>query len=322
LAEIPEPLARVLRNQKYHILGRHSGIKKCRWTHESLVRNRTCYKEKFYGIPSHRCVQMSPALVYCDQACRWCWRVMAEEIGIVFNELLLPSIDEPEVIVENSIEEQRRILSGYKDLVIKGVVDKRKYEQALNPNQAAISLSGEPTLYPRLGELIAAYKRRDFTALLVTNGTFPDRLASLEEEPTQLYITVGAPDEDTYRSVCRPKVKDGYLLLMKSLELMNSFSCPTVFRITTAKGLNMKNPEGYAKLASRFNPTYIEVKAAMSIGYGITTGRMTRDNMPSNKEIMEFASEISKLSCYNIIAHDDDSRVSLLSRLSEPMRFR
>jgi len=322
LSEIPEALVKVLQSQKYHIIGRHSGVKKCRWTHESLVRNRTCYKQKFYGIPSHRCVQMSPALVYCNQACLWCWRVMAEEIGAPYNEMKMTSIDEPELIVQKSIEEQRRILSGYNDLVIKGIVDKRKYREALAPNQVAISLSGEPTLYPKLGELIDAYKKRDFTALLVTNGTIPDRLGNLEEEPTQLYVTVGAPDEDTYFEVCRPKTKSAYSLLMISLELMNSFSCPTVFRMTTAKCMNMKNPEGYARLVSKFNPTYVEVKAAMSVGYGVTTGRMRKGNMPSNREIREFASDISRFSGYPLIMHDDDSRVSLLSKLSKPIGLR
>lgn len=322
MSEIPESLAKVLRNQKYHVIGRHSGVKKCKWTHESLVRNRACYKQKFYGIPSHRCVQMSPAVAHCNQACLWCWRVMPEEIGLSFNEAKMHLIDEPELIVNESIEQQRRILSGYNDLVMKGLVDRRKYREAVNPNQVAISLSGEPTLYPKLGELISIYKERAFTALLVTNGTHPSMLSSLVDEPTQLYITVGAPDEVTYLKVCRPYANAKYSSLLQSLELTGSFSCPIVFRITTARGMNMKNPEGYAALISKYSPTYVEVKAAMSIGYGRTIGRMKEENMPSNMEIRQFAGAVSVSSGYPIIMHDDDSRVSLLSRLSRPIKLR
>ena len=60
----------------------------------------------------------------------------------------------------------------------------------------------------------------------------------------------------------------------------------------------------------------------MSIGYGRTVGRMKEENMPSNREIKQFAGAISASSSYPIIMHDDDSRVSLLSRLSRPMRLR
>ncbi len=247
---------------------------------------------------------------------------MPEELGLSFDESKMRQIDEPELIVEQSIHEQRRILSGYNDLVMKGLVDRRKYREAVNPNQVAISLSGEPTLYPKLGELISIYKEKSFTVLLVTNGTHPSMLSSLDVEPTQLYITVGAPDESTYLKVCRPNANTRYSLLLQSLELTGSFSCPTVFRITTARAMNMKNPDGYAALISKYGPTYVEVKAAMSIGYGRTVGRMKEENMPSNREIKQFAGAISASSSYPIIMHDDDSRVSLLSRLSRPIRLR
>ena len=54
-----------LQKQRYHIVGEHGGVKVCHWTKESLLRDRQCYKGKFYGVKSHTCVQMSPGLLFC-----------------------------------------------------------------------------------------------------------------------------------------------------------------------------------------------------------------------------------------------------------------
>ena len=39
-----------LQKQRYHIVGEHGGVKTCHWTKESLLRDRQCYKGKFYGV--------------------------------------------------------------------------------------------------------------------------------------------------------------------------------------------------------------------------------------------------------------------------------
>jgi len=54
--EIKEKLTR----QHYALIGKHSAVQICRWTKKSLRNEGVCYKEKFYGIKSHRCCQMSP----------------------------------------------------------------------------------------------------------------------------------------------------------------------------------------------------------------------------------------------------------------------
>jgi len=317
-----EMLKAILVKQKYHLVGAHSAVKKCRWLHQSLVKERTCYKQKFFGIESHRCVQMTPALYQCTQRCLWCWRVMPEDLGIQDYSPFFERIDEPREIIEGCLYEHKKILSGYRDLVKKGVVRAEKIEEAMKPNNFAISLAGEPTLYPHLGELISELKKMSFTTFLVTNGTNPNALKTLEVEPTQLYITVGAPVQNIYDLVTRPIVKDAFNKLMETLSLLSTLSCPTVFRITSAKGLNMVKPEEYSKLALLSNPTYIEIKGAMSVGYGTKTGRMKCENMPTMTEIMLFADEIAMLTGYKKIAFDDDSKVVLLSRLEKTIRFR
>ncbi len=63
-----------LQKQRYHIVGEHGGVKVCHWTKESLLRDRQCYKGKFYGVASHNCMQMSPVVDQCNLACSYCWR--------------------------------------------------------------------------------------------------------------------------------------------------------------------------------------------------------------------------------------------------------
>lgn len=48
--------ANLLKKQQYGVVGRHSAVKVCEWTKKSLVTGNSCYKQKFYGIQSHRCL--------------------------------------------------------------------------------------------------------------------------------------------------------------------------------------------------------------------------------------------------------------------------
>ncbi|RLG65087.1 4-demethylwyosine synthase TYW1 [archaeon] len=310
---IPEEVAKILRKEKYAIVGRHSAVKKCRWLHESLVNNRYCYKQKFYGIKSHRCLQMTPAVIYCTHQCLYCWRVQKGDIGLDWE---MPSEwDEPEIIVEESIKAQRQILSGYK---VHKKVPYEKYLEAIEPKHAAISLSGEPTLYPYLGELIEEFHRKGMSTFLVTNGTQPQRLAEITQ-PSQLYISLSAPDIETYKAICRPLSPKLWNRIMESIELIQSFTCPTVVRITAVKGLNMKKPERYAKIILKGNPTYVEVKAYMYVG--LSRQRLKFENMPTHEEVKRFATQLAEELSYDIIDESEPSRVVLLSRLKKPIKI-
>src|SRR2546429_6773003 len=64
----------VLERQGYNIVAEHSGVKLCHWTKASLTKGVGCYKQTFYGIESHRCLQMTPTVDACSLACQFCWR--------------------------------------------------------------------------------------------------------------------------------------------------------------------------------------------------------------------------------------------------------
>lgn len=59
-------------------------------------------------------------------------------------------------------------------------------------------------------------------------------------EPTQLYLSLDAPNKEVYHDICNPQVKNGWENLNQSLELLSSFKCRTVLRITCVDGYNMK----------------------------------------------------------------------------------
>ena len=315
--ETPPPqLVQALLKQKYHLVGRHSGVKKCKWLHEALVHDRHCYKQKFYGIKSHQCLQMTPALYNCTQQCVFCWRAQNGDLKGSWDELHLPEPDSPENIVEGCLRAQERILSGYKG---NEQTDMGRLREAFTPRHAAISLTGEPTLYEPLDELIGAFHKRDFTTFLVTNGTQPSKLVGLGEEPSQLYVSVCAPKEEVYRRVCRPQVNDAWAKLKETLGLLSSFKCPTVIRTTLVKGINMDDVNGYARLVNEADPTYVEAKAYMHVGF--SNLRLGYERMPSHEEVYEFALNLAAKTGYKIIDECSGSRVVLLSKFERTLRL-
>jgi len=305
-----------LKKQKYHLVGKHSAVKRCKWLHEALVHDRPCYKQKFYGIRSHQCIQMTPALFYCTQQCLFCWRAQSGDLQITWDEMKLPDWDSAEEIVQGSLKAQVAILSGYSG---NPKTNEKKFREALRPRHVAISLTGEPTLYEPLGELIRTFRSKGFTTFLVSNGTMPSKLAELSEEPTQLYISVCAPTKEVFRSVCRPQIPDAWAKLNETLGFLPSFRCPTVIRMTLVKGHNMKFADGYAELVERANPTYIEAKAYMHIGF--SNLRLSYERMPDHKEIRDFAMRLAEKTGYKIIDESVESRVVLLSKREKPIRI-
>ena len=51
----------------------HTAAQTCGWTANALRGEGRCYKNTFYGIQSHRCIQMTP-VVKCNERCVFCWR--------------------------------------------------------------------------------------------------------------------------------------------------------------------------------------------------------------------------------------------------------
>ncbi|MCS7128337.1 MAG: 4-demethylwyosine synthase TYW1 [Sulfolobales archaeon] len=307
----------VLIKQGYHLIGTTGAVKRCYWTKEALIRRRFCYKCLWYGIESHRCIQMTPAIIWCWNRCLHCWRLQPDDLNTEWDELKLPTVDDPEVLVEESIITYRNIISGFKG---NPSVDRGIFEEAVNPKHVAISLAGEPTVYPRLSELIKEYHDRGLTTFLVTRGVRPDVISGLGEEPTQLYLSFEAWNKEMYNRFNRPLVSRAWDLISETIDYVKSFKNPTVFRITLVKGFNMsdRDVEGFAKLVERGNPTYVEVKAYMYMGR--SRSRLTLSSMPSHMEVKAFAKKLADRVGYRILSESIPSRIVLLSRIEETVR--
>ncbi|KKG17218.1 tRNA-modifying enzyme [Methanosarcina sp. 2.H.T.1A.6] len=296
---IPD-FATLLKKQGYALAGRHSAVKTCLWLRHAMNDQGFCYKSRFYGVQSHRCLQMTPTLI-CNQRCLFCWRP---------TEVPVPAPgewDSPEKIVEESIACQRKLITGFGG---SPNALRERWLEGNEPNNVAISLSGEPTFYPYLPELIEEYKKRGFTTFLVTNGTVPSMLAKIN--PSQLYMSLDAPDLETYLRVCQPKSPALWDRINESLDFMKEKSSRTVIRTTLVKGENMFNPEGYARLIKKASPDFVEIKAYMHLGFSRL--RLDRSAMPTHAEVLEFSKELAKHLGYEITDESDISRVVLLSK--------
>jgi tRNA wybutosine-synthesizing protein 1 len=302
---ISEEYKRLLEHQHYKIVGRHSAVKLCHWLRKSILDEGFCYKQQFYGIESHRCLQMTPAIAWCTHRCMFCWRNIEKTVGMEMEEY-----DEPDFIIDTAVEKQRELISGFGGIPDR--INKQKYREARHPNQAAISLSGEPTIYPKIDELIGEFTKRNYTTYLVTNGTFPERIEGMDNLPTNLYLSLDAPDEEIYRRIDNPLIEDGWERICRTIDLMPSIDTTKVVRLTMVKGWNMTRIKGYKELMSRIQPDFVEVKAYMFVGGSRL--RMSIENMPSFEETMGFAQELADELSYKVKDSKVESRVVLLSR--------
>lgn len=301
---------RLLEKQHYEFIGDHSAVKVCEWTKKSLRGQGRCYKEKFYGIRSHMCVQMSVAVNFCDLDCVYCWRER--------NNSPFTKIDDPKILIDNAVRAQRKQLSGFGGHT--GAIGTKKLEESKYPVHFAISLNGENLYYPRLGEFIAEIRRRGGTSFLVTNGQLPEVLAKLEP-PTQLYISVDAPTKDLQERIVRAMRPDSWDRLMRSLDVLRDLKgkTRTVLRITCIKDMNMVDPAGYGKLIKRAEPDFVEVKGYMFIG--ASRQRLSIKNMPLHPEVVKFSEDIARSCGYKVIDDQPASRVTLLAKEDSPSRM-
>src|SRR5512136_2362637 len=143
-----------LEKKGYRFVGsrKHSAAKICHWTKKSILNEGVCYKEKFYGISSHRCLQMSPSIPFCHHKCLFCWR----DVSITQTEWD-EGFNEPAEIIDGCIDAQRNLLCGFFG---NSQADQKKLAESQDPTNAAISLAGEPMLYPLIDDMLAEFKKR------------------------------------------------------------------------------------------------------------------------------------------------------------------
>ena len=299
-----------LRKAKYGVYN-HSTVELCHWTKKSFLNEGECYKSKFYGIDTHRCMEFSPTGMVCENRCIYCWRPME---FYDFMNIDASKVDDPKDIIDNLMKERYRLMVGYYG---NPKADKSKLDEAKMPSHYAISLSGEPTMYPKLPELIRYLKSLKDTRsiFLVTNGQEPEMLYRLQEEdalPTQLYLSTNAPNERLFYLINKPRYKDAWKRWLKSLDFLRIAKTRTVIRITLIKGYNdsLSLIDEYATLLRRGDPHFIEVKSYMHIGN--SRNRLKHDNMLSMDEVKAFAKELADSMKFKVMDESVESRIVVL----------
>ncbi|KAM4796360.1 S-adenosyl-L-methionine-dependent tRNA 4-demethylwyosine synthase TYW1-like [Rhinophrynus dorsalis] len=301
---ITPALQEALTKQGYRLIGSHSGVKLCRWT-KSMLRGRGgCYKHTFYGIESHRCMETTPSLA-CANKCVFCWRHHTNPVGTEWRW----KMDQPEMILEEAIENHQNMIKQFKG--VPGVKPDR-FEEGMAVKHCALSLVGEPIMYPEINRFLKLLHHRQISSFLVTNAQFPEEIRSLEPV-TQLYVSVDASTKDSLKKIDRPLFKDFWQRFLDSLKALAEKQQRTVYRLTLVKAWNVEELKAYADLVSVGRPDFIEVKGVTYCGES-SASNLTMANVPWHEEVVHFVQELADLiPDYEVACEHEHSNCMLIA---------
>jgi len=273
-----------LKKEGYKLIGTHSAVKLCRWTKHQLRGRGGCYKHTFYGITSYQCMEATPSLA-CANKCVFCWRHHKNPVGKEWRW----KTDDPNFIVAEAIATHVQMIKEARG--IPGVVPER-YQEALTVKHCALSLVGEPIMYPRINELLMDLHSRQISTFLVTNGQHPHAIDTLVPV-TQLYVSVDAPTEQSLIEIDRPLFSDAWDRLRHSLSTLKDRGQRTVARLTVVKGWNSSEIEGYAKLIALGKVSLVEVKGVTFCGKS-DASNLNISNSPWHHEVVALTRNIQQ----------------------------
>ena len=293
----------------YSLVGTHSAVKLCRWQ-KSMLRNRGgCYKWTMYGIQSHRCMEATPNLA-CANKCVFCWRLNSNPVATEWKW----DVDHPKETVQAMLSSHRALVKDTRG--VPGVTADR-FDEAMRPQHCALSLVGEPILYPRINEFVAALHEEGISTFLVNNGQFPECIERLAPV-TQLYLSVDAPNRETMKILDRPVFEDYWERFNRSVALMKTKRIRTVFRLTLIEGYNMgqKDVDEYKKLFQAGEPLLVELKQLTPAFYGRST-ILRLHNVPTFERIVSVAKQLCDGTPYEIASVHEHSACVLLAQRSK-----
>ncbi|XP_049659744.1 S-adenosyl-L-methionine-dependent tRNA 4-demethylwyosine synthase TYW1-like [Accipiter gentilis] len=301
---ITPALREALTKQGYKLIGSHSGVKLCRWT-KSMLRGRGgCYKHTFYGIESHRCMEATPSLA-CANKCVFCWRHHTNPVGTEWRW----KMDQPEIILQEAIENHQNMIKQFKG--VSGVKADR-FEEAMTAKHCALSLVGEPIMYPEINQFVKLLHQHSISSFLVTNAQFPDEIRNLGPV-TQLYVSVDASTKESLKRIDRPLFKDFWQRFLDSLKALSEKQQRTVYRLTLVKAWNVDELKAYADLISLGEPDFIEVKGVTYCGES-SASNLTMANVPWHEEVVRFVQELADLvPDYEIACEHEHSNCLLIA---------
>lgn len=268
----------------YSLVGSHSAVKLCRWQ-KSMMRGRGgCYKWTMYGIRSHQCMEATPSMA-CANKCTFCWRLNTNPTATEWKW----DVDNPQDIVSGMLQSHRDLVKNAKGMP--GVTE-NGFQEAMKPQHCALSLVGEPIIYPRINEFLQTLHEEGISTFLVNNGQFPDAINAVGNV-TQLYLSVDGPTREIMKELDRPIFPDFWERFQQSVVNMSKKSYRTVFRLTMIEGINMaeEHIKEYQRIFEVGKPSFIELKVLTPAFSGRRTPlRIT--NVPRWERIVEYAKKM------------------------------
>lgn len=125
-------------------------------------------------------------------------------------------MDPPETLIEGFMSNHYKMVKQ-----MRGVpgVQPHRFAEANQIRHCALSLVGEPIMYPRINEFVAMLHRRHISSYMVTNAQFPDAIRTLDPV-TQLYVSVDAATPETLKAIDRPLFPDFWQRFIDSLNAL------------------------------------------------------------------------------------------------------
>jgi len=297
-------LRQSLTKQGYKIIGSHSGVKLCRWT-KSMLRGRGgCYKHTFYGIESHRCMETTPSLA-CANKCVFCWRHHSNPVGTEWRW----KMDDAETVLNGALENHYKMINEFKG--VPGVLPD-KLAEGMKVAHCALSLVGEPIMYPEINKFVQLLHSKEISSFLVTNAQFPDAIRDMSP-CTQLYVSIDASTKESLKKIDRPLFKDYWERFIECLKELSHKGQRTVYRLTLVKGWNAEEMDNYAALVDLGKPDFIEIKGVTFCGSS-KASTLTMENVPWHEEVVYFVKQlVERLPDYEISCEHEHSNCMLVT---------
>ncbi|KAG7257927.1 hypothetical protein CRUP_006643, partial [Coryphaenoides rupestris] len=228
-------------------VGGPPGIWSTRHLQHAMLRGRGgCYKHTFYGIESHRCMEVTPSLA-CANKCVFCWRHHTNPVGTEWRWKMDPA----EQILDEALDNHHHMIRQFRG--VPGVKPER-YQEGLDAKHCALSLVGEPIMYPEINAFLRLLHVKRISSFLVMKTRARGAVIGSESSPplfagptqtmtawiiqpsiilcqslraggslvpvTQLYVSVDASTEASLKKIDRPLFRDFWTRFLDSLKAL------------------------------------------------------------------------------------------------------